>query len=141
MVDLVETLKAAATFAGPILGGGGVWAFMSARQTAKTAAPASIATSQADLVAALTAQTKTLLAESAKDRRDLKRRIDRQGVKLSALSVDVADCHTRHAECEASLSQVRLEIASVAREAGAITHTDTHIETTRIEATKTNVPD
>lgn len=109
MIDWPTTLKALGTIAGPLLGGGGVWAYISARQ----ARPATITASQADLVEALKDQTKMLLGESAKDRRDLKRRVDRQGTELTRLSQDVMECNNKHAECESNLAQVRSQIAQM----------------------------
>lgn len=90
----------------PFVSGGGVWAYLASRQKGR----ASITHSQAALVSALNAQTETLLAESAKDRKDLKRRIDRQGVKMNRLEKQIAECREKHSHCETNLADVRAEI-------------------------------
>jgi hypothetical protein len=107
-----ELLTAALALAAPILSGGGVWAYLSARQKTKV----SIASSQTDLVAALNAQTKMLLSESAKDRRDLKRVVARQGAQLSRVVKEVADCHTQHAECRVTVESLQRQIDILASE-------------------------
>lgn len=89
------------------MGGGGVWAYLTARYNSK----ATIASSQADLGAMLTAQTKLILLEQAKDRRLLKRRVDRQDVELRTLSKAVAECTTKHANCENNLAECRNDLA------------------------------
>lgn len=108
MIDWVETIKVAAAIVGPFAGGTGVWAYLSARHKAQQDAPANMLASQADLVAALNAQTKTLLAEADKDRRVLRRRIDKQGSDLVKLA-------GQHANCERNLAEVRRQIDDMMR--------------------------
>lgn len=104
MSDVTEIAKVAiGPIAAAIAGG---WAYLAARAKAKPG----VATSQADLTKALNDQTKLLLAESAKDRRALKRRVDHQGRELTRLGGQVADCHTRHADCEDSLTRLQERI-------------------------------
>lgn len=110
MIDYIETAKAGAIILGPILGCTGMWTFLNARQKVRAAAPAQMLTSQAGLVAALNAQTKILLDEHAKDRRDLKRRVDRQGTQITQLGRKVADCNDHRAECEATLASVKEQV-------------------------------
>lgn len=106
--ELIELAKIGAPF---LLGGGGVWAYLSARQAAHN--PATIAVSQAAMAEALTAQTKELLKDSALDRHDLKRRVDRLGKNVNHLSKEVNECNTRHANCEDSLAAVKAQIDAV----------------------------
>lgn len=112
LADTIRTVAdAVSPFAtvlfGPLVGGTGVWAYVISRQKSK----ASIIDSQAGMVEALNAQTKMLLGESTKDRRDLKRVVYRQGMAIAKLSMEVADCKTSHAECEIKVLKLRAEIA------------------------------
>lgn len=113
----IELLKTLALFIGPLMGSAGLWAWLQARTNAKSVevkarieAPAAINTSHADLVAALTQQTKALLDDSAKDRRQLKRRVDAQGKQIAALTEKVNDCEQRHAGCEDNVSELKAQI-------------------------------
>ena len=106
-MDLGEVSKMIAVAMGPLLGSAGLWAWLSTRTKAKADAPAAITSSNADLVAALKDQTKLLLEEHAKDRRQLKGRVDRQGKELTRLGREVAECHRRHAHCEGELANLR----------------------------------
>lgn len=106
----LDTLKLVGGSVGAVFAGGGVWSVLKARIVAKNSPPAQIAASQADLVSALNAQTKILLAESAKDRRQLKHRIDQQATELKEVKSKVADCEERHDNCESNLAEVRAQI-------------------------------
>ena len=109
----IDTLKAVGTVVGPLLGGGGVWAFMATRaklRAPKTSSPSQIAESQAALVSAVNEQTKTILAENARlrressrERRQLKQRADRQDKQISALTKAVNEATAKHQDCETNL--------------------------------------
>lgn len=103
---------------GPLVGGTGAWAYLVSRQKSKS----SIIDSQAGMVDALNAQTKMLLGESRKDRVDLKRVVYRQGMAISKLSMEVADCKTSHAECEIKVLKLRGEIAEMIAKSGVATY-------------------
>lgn len=118
----IETFTAIIAGIAPLLSGGGMWAYCAARHKAKQNAPAAMLASQADLTAALSAQTKILLDESAKDRKDLKRRVDRQGAKITRLEARVAVCQDKHADCEANLLEVRDRIERMLREGPVATY-------------------
>ena len=122
MTSFLETAQAVGAVIGPFAGCAGVWAYFTARHKHKVAAPAAMLASQADLVEALNTQTKVLLNESAKDRRDLKRRIDRQGQKITRLEGQVAHCQEKHSECETNLTQVRAQIDQMMREGAVATY-------------------
>lgn len=112
MIDWVEVLKIGIGPVSAIAGGAGVWSYLAARQTAK--APATIVASQASMAAALSEQTKLLLLESAKDRRLLTRRLDRQSTALAKVTADVAECNGKHAECESNVAALKAEVAKLA---------------------------
>jgi len=122
MIDVAETAKAVGSAVGVIFGGGGVWAFMAARQRIKRSGPAQITTSQAELAKALGGQTQILLEESAKDRRDLKKRLDHQGRQISRLSKDVAECQTKHLECELKASELKIQVETLLRNSPIATY-------------------
>jgi septal ring factor EnvC (AmiA/AmiB activator) len=107
---VLETARAFGEIVGPMLAGGGIWSYLKARTLARSKAPAAIASSNADLVSALTQQTKTLLAENAKDRRQLRIRINGQGQDIKKLSAEIAQCNQKHHDCENNLADVRARI-------------------------------
>lgn len=116
MIDIETTLKLVGAVVAPIASASGMWAYLSARHRARLNAPASIVASQADLVAALSEQTKVLLDESAKDRRDLKRRVDRQGAQLAKVTQKVSECEDRHEECETRVVGLQAQITEIMRD-------------------------
>jgi F420-0:gamma-glutamyl ligase-like protein len=122
VIDWGETLKALGAIAGSIIGGTGVWAYVIARQKAKIEAPAAIATSQADLVAAMTLQTKMLFAESRTYRLGLSRKVAKQDERIDRIMQEVSECNERHAECETKLAHHRAEIAQMLRDANVATY-------------------
>lgn len=122
MESVIEIFKATALVVAPILSGGGVLAYMTARHKAKQAAPAQMLASHADLVTALNAQTKILLDENAADRNDLKLRIDRQETKVVRLEGQVAECQHKHSDCETSLAEVRAQIDRMMRRGTVATY-------------------
>lgn len=87
---------------GLIMGGGGVWAYLSAREKA----PADIASAQAAFQAALSAQADAFIKSLQADRAALI--TDRQ-----ALHAEIADLHRRVQELEAENLQCRGETAQM----------------------------
>jgi hypothetical protein len=111
----ILTWKGLGAVVGTLLGGGGVWTYLSARHRANTSTPSQIAHSQAALIKALNDQTVLLVSESTKDRQLLKRRIDHQGRELTRLSRSVAECQTHRDVCESELVDVRRQIAQLVK--------------------------
>lgn len=115
MIDWAETARSLKPFV-PLFtlvcGGasGGIWAYLAVRQKTTVSAPADLTTSQAGMAAMLNGQTQIILNESAKDRKDLKRRVDRQGKQLTMLANKVSDCETRHNECETTVAALKAHI-------------------------------
>lgn len=103
VIAYFETVKTVAAVIGPIVGGGGLWAWLRSR----TSAPAEVAASQASIAEALAMQTKVILSEHAKDRRGLRVQVDRQGRQIAKLTKDVADCNIKHNDCESSMSRMQ----------------------------------
>jgi septal ring factor EnvC (AmiA/AmiB activator) len=105
---MLEVARSGGEIVGPLLAGGGVWSYLKARTKAR--APAAIGASQADLTEAITAQTKMLLAENAKDRRELKRQIVRQDKEIKRVGAQVSQCEAKHADCETNVSELRAKV-------------------------------
>jgi septal ring factor EnvC (AmiA/AmiB activator) len=102
-LELIKIVAASGTI-GTVIGG----AFTLAAK--KVSSPDRIAASQADLVTALTAQTKTLLADSAKDRRLLARRVHSQGREIKRISLEVSECQDRHEDCEMRVEDLKNKV-------------------------------
>lgn len=111
MIEWSEISKFAVPVVSAIMAGSGMWSYIAARQNAKTSAPAQVMASQADIIVALNAQTALLLAESAKDRKDLKHRVDRQGAQITRLTRAVNECNEKHASCEVNVAELEAKVA------------------------------
>lgn len=122
-MDLNPTTSPLAAVIVALVGSGGVGAVVVQWMKGRKSPPAAIAASQADLASALSAQTKDILAEHRKDRRQLRGALNRQDKELRDLraeqrrqAAELATCQERHEGCEHSLAEVRAEIARLMAE-------------------------
>lgn len=106
--DFLETAKSIFAVVGPLIGTGGIWAYLVERQKAR--APRAVADSQALIADALADQYKLILDEHTKDRNDLRRIVVKQGKRLTKLARDVEECNKHHRNCEAELAEVKARI-------------------------------
>lgn len=117
-IDVIETLKTVGALVGPFIGAGGMWTYLARRaklREPRQSTPAAMLTGQADFADMLNAQTKLLLEESAKDRKELRGRINRQGMRLARAEKSVADCQTKHLECELKANELTIRVETLMR--------------------------
>lgn len=113
----IEAAKNIWALIGPVAGGAGFWAYLKSR----TSKPAEIGASNADIASALAEQTKVILAEHHKDRRELRNQVNRQGRDIRGLTKAVAECRQHHAECEDNLTKVRTQIDQMVQDSRVAT--------------------
>lgn len=106
MTDVVGVIKNVAAIVGPIVGGGGIWAYLAERRRAHN--PALVGMSQAKIAEAVAVQTQIILDEHARDRADLRKIVSKQGRRIAKLARDVAECTKHHRICEENLADVRI---------------------------------
>jgi chromosome segregation ATPase len=121
-MTLVEGLTAAGAIAGPLLGGG-VWAYLSqrsklraARETATAARPVETLKAEADMTEAAATFAKQFGAAAAGLIDDMRNELRFVRSQVEGLRGEVAECEKHRVACDASLEQVRAEIARLMRD-------------------------